>query len=123
MSDLGFHLFATAIGDCGIVWNSRGIVGVQLPEKSERLTRARVARRFPAARETAPPPDITRAIGDIVALLAGEHGVRLAPRVDSDEDPVSSLRRAPDRVCVERRRPAPGRRRVVAQSPGAGLAR
>jgi len=72
MSDLGFHLFATAIGGCGIVWNGRGVVGVQLPEKSERLTRARIERRFPAVREAAPPPDIACAIGEIVALLAGQ---------------------------------------------------
>jgi methylated-DNA-[protein]-cysteine S-methyltransferase len=71
MTDLGFHLFATAIGDCGVVWNGRGIAGVQLPEKSARATRARIARRFPDARETAPPPDIARAVTDIVALLAG----------------------------------------------------
>ncbi len=72
MSDLGFHLFATAIGNCGVVWSGRGVVGMQLPEKSERLTRARVVRRFPAAGETTPPPDIAGAVTDIVALLAGE---------------------------------------------------
>ncbi len=72
MSDLGFHLFATAIGDCGVVWSRRGIAGVQLPEKSARGTRGRIVRRFPDARETAPPPEIARAVGDIVALLAGE---------------------------------------------------
>jgi methylated-DNA-[protein]-cysteine S-methyltransferase len=72
MSNLGFHLFATAIGDCGIVCSGRGVAGVQLPEKNERATRARIARRFPNAREAAPPPDSVRAIADIVALLAGE---------------------------------------------------
>jgi methylated-DNA-[protein]-cysteine S-methyltransferase len=72
MIDLGFHLFATAIGDCGIVWSGRGIAGVQLSERNKRATRARIARRFPDARETAPPPDIARAVVEIVALLAGE---------------------------------------------------
>lgn len=72
MTDLGFHLFATAIGDCGVVWSGRGVAGVQLPEKSARLTRARIVRRFPDARETAPPPDVAPAIVDIAALLAGE---------------------------------------------------
>jgi len=72
MSDLGFHLFATTIGGCGIVWNGRGVAGVQLPEKSEHLTRARIVRRFPGAREAAPPLGVARAVGDIVALLAGE---------------------------------------------------
>jgi len=72
MIDLCFHLFTTAIGGCGLVWTGRGIAGVQLPEKNERATRARIARRFPDARETAPPPDIARAVVEIVALLAGE---------------------------------------------------
>ncbi len=72
MSDLRFHLFTTAIGDCGVVWGGRGVAGVQLPEKSTRATRARVARRFPDAREAAPPSDIARAVAAIVALLAGE---------------------------------------------------
>ncbi len=72
MIDLGFHLFTTAIGECGVVWSGRGIAGVQLPEKSARGTRGWIARRFPDARETAPPPEIVRAVADIVALLAGE---------------------------------------------------
>ena len=39
MSELAFAFFDTAIGRCGIVWNERGIAGVQLPAKSERATR------------------------------------------------------------------------------------
>jgi methylated-DNA-[protein]-cysteine S-methyltransferase len=84
MSDLGFHLFTTAIGDCGVVWSGRGIAGVQLPEKGERQTRARIARRYPDAREAAPPPDIARAIADIVALLAGDGKDLSAIAVDLD---------------------------------------
>jgi len=72
MHDLGFALFETAIGHCGIVWSERGVVGVQLPERSEDATRHRVLRRFPAARGAMPPADIQRAIDDIVALLGGE---------------------------------------------------
>ena len=72
MSELGFTVFDTAIGACGIVWSARGVVGVQLPERSERATRSRVLRRFPAARETVPPAAMRRAIDDIGALLRGE---------------------------------------------------
>ena len=72
MSELGFALFDTAIGCCGIVWSGRGVVGVQLPERSETATRSRVQRRFPMARGAAPPADVQRVIDDIVALLAGE---------------------------------------------------
>jgi methylated-DNA-[protein]-cysteine S-methyltransferase len=71
-SDLSFTLFDTAIGCCGIVWSTRGIAGVQLPEKSEQATRNRVQRRFPPAREIAPPADVQRVIDDIGALLRGE---------------------------------------------------
>jgi methylated-DNA-[protein]-cysteine S-methyltransferase len=72
MSSLGFAVFETAIGSCGIVWSERGIVGVQLPEASERATRSRVLRRFPLACEAAPPAHVQRTIEDIVALLGGE---------------------------------------------------
>jgi methylated-DNA-[protein]-cysteine S-methyltransferase len=72
MSDLGFALFDTAIGCCGIVWSDRGIAGVQLPERSESATRNRVLRRFPTARGAAPPAPVLRVIDDIIALLKGE---------------------------------------------------
>jgi methylated-DNA-[protein]-cysteine S-methyltransferase len=72
MSELSFALFGTAIGACAIVWSARGIAGVQLPEASESATRGRVSRRFPAARETAPPPMVQDAIDGMTALLRGE---------------------------------------------------
>jgi methylated-DNA-[protein]-cysteine S-methyltransferase len=69
----GFTLFNTAIGLCAIAWGPNGVAGVQLPESSERETRARMRRRFPAAVEEAPaPPGVRRAIEGIVALLRGE---------------------------------------------------
>lgn len=71
MKDLGFAVFDTAIGHCGIVWSERGVAGVQLPERSARATRDRVLRRFPRAGETAPPPRIQRTIDDIVDLIGG----------------------------------------------------
>jgi methylated-DNA-[protein]-cysteine S-methyltransferase len=67
-----FTLFDTAIGRCGLAWGEHGIVGVQLPEKQDVATRNRLARRFPGAHETPPPPEIRQAIDGIVALLAGE---------------------------------------------------
>jgi methylated-DNA-[protein]-cysteine S-methyltransferase len=84
MIDLGFHLFTTAIGECGVVWSGRGVAGVQLPEQSARLMRARIARRFPDAREAVPPPEVARAVADIVALLAGEPKDLGAIAVDLD---------------------------------------
>jgi methylated-DNA-[protein]-cysteine S-methyltransferase len=68
----GFALFDTTIGSCGVAWSERGLVGVQLPEGSEAVTRERVLRRFPAAAETAPPAQVKAAIDRIIALLRGE---------------------------------------------------
>jgi O-6-methylguanine DNA methyltransferase len=65
-------VFDTSIGSCGIAWSGRGIVGVQLPERSEPATRTRLLKRCPDARESTPPPDVQRAIDGIVALLRGE---------------------------------------------------
>ncbi len=72
MSAQGFTLFKTAIGACGVVWNERGVVGVELPQARERETRARLTRRFPGAAEAPPPPDVRTAIDGMKALLAGE---------------------------------------------------
>jgi methylated-DNA-[protein]-cysteine S-methyltransferase len=72
MSSQGFTLFETALGRCGIAWGARGILGVQLPERHDSATRARLFRRYPNATEAPPPPDVQRAIEDIVALLRGE---------------------------------------------------
>jgi methylated-DNA-[protein]-cysteine S-methyltransferase len=72
MSDFRFALFETAIGCCALIWSARGVAGVQLPEKTEDATRARVLRRFAGAREETPPATMQRAIDGIVALLHGE---------------------------------------------------
>jgi methylated-DNA-[protein]-cysteine S-methyltransferase len=71
MPELGFTLFDTPIGRCGIAWNDRGIAAVQLPERDERATRARLLRRCPDAREVAPPDHVAQAIDAIAELLGG----------------------------------------------------
>jgi methylated-DNA-[protein]-cysteine S-methyltransferase len=72
MGSTNYTLFDTAIGCCGIVWGDRGVVGVALPEKDETATRARLRRRHPGAEQADPPPSVSRAIGEIIALLRGE---------------------------------------------------
>jgi len=67
-----YALFDTAIGRCGIAWGPRGLIGVQLPEKSENATRTRLMRHCPNADEAEPPKQIARGIEDIAALLRGE---------------------------------------------------
>lgn len=81
MTALGFALFDTEIGHCGIAWGERGVAGVQLPESSEARTRACLLQRCPGACELPPPPEVQRAIDGIVALLRGE-------RVDLSEVPL-----------------------------------
>lgn len=77
MTKQAFTLFDTSIGTCGIAWHERGLIGVQLPEADAAATRRRMAKRFPHALETAPPPSVQAAIKGIVALLNGEkHDLR-----------------------------------------------
>ncbi|HVV75699.1 MAG TPA: methylated-DNA--[protein]-cysteine S-methyltransferase [Mycobacteriales bacterium] len=84
-------VFATAIGDCGIVWNDRGVVGVQLPEGNADETRERIRRHWPDAMPAEPTPAARRAIEGITALLAGEADAM--DDVTIDLDGVSEFRR------------------------------
>jgi methylated-DNA-[protein]-cysteine S-methyltransferase len=72
MATLGYTLFDTTIGTCGIAWSERGVVAVRLPAASRSAMRASLLRRCPGAREMPPPPEVQRAIDGIVALLRGE---------------------------------------------------
>src|SRR5690242_11504731 len=67
-----FALFNTAIGRCGVLWNERGLLGLQLPEANERKTRARLLREFPEASEAEPSAEIKEAVANVTALLNGE---------------------------------------------------
>ena len=72
MNALGFALFDSPIGTCGIAWSGRGIAGLQLPEPTPEATRGRLQRRWPAAVESAPPPGVGRVLERVLALLKGE---------------------------------------------------
>jgi methylated-DNA-[protein]-cysteine S-methyltransferase len=103
MSSQSFTLFDTVIGVCAVVWTARGIAGVQLPEANERATRARIARRFPAAVEAAPTAPVQDAIDSIVALLRGER--RDLSAIVIDDAAISDFNR---RVYAIVRRLPPG---------------
>jgi methylated-DNA-[protein]-cysteine S-methyltransferase len=68
-------VFDTAIGPTGIAWGPQGVLAVQLPERSEQATRARLVRRVPAAADVtavdAMPAPARRAVDGIAALLSG----------------------------------------------------
>jgi methylated-DNA-[protein]-cysteine S-methyltransferase len=72
MSGLGYTVFDTPVGRCGIAWGELGVSGVQLPEAREIETRRRLFQLFPDARELRPPPEIQSAIDGIAALLRGK---------------------------------------------------
>ena len=106
----GFALFDTAIGVCGIAWNERGVIGVQLPERDVTATRRRMRRRFPEVSEARTPVHVLQAIGRIVALLRGER-VDLTPIV-LDMDVVPEFDR---RVYIAAREIPPGETRTYGE--------
>lgn len=70
----GYTFFDTPIGRCAIAWGERGVRAVQLPERREAETRARLTKRIPDAAEADPSAQLTTAVDAIVALLSGEGG-------------------------------------------------
>ncbi|WP_304165996.1 methylated-DNA--[protein]-cysteine S-methyltransferase [Phenylobacterium aquaticum] len=70
MTRPGFALFETAIGLCGVIWNEVGLIGTLLPEGEASAAHARIARRWPAAVESAPSPEAAFAIAAITSLMA-----------------------------------------------------
>jgi methylated-DNA-[protein]-cysteine S-methyltransferase len=68
------HLFETAIGECGVAWNARGLSGVQLPERDRGQTELRLAvkcRSTGVADASDVPPWMQSLITDIQRYLAG----------------------------------------------------
>jgi methylated-DNA-[protein]-cysteine S-methyltransferase len=68
---LGYAVFDTAIGACGLAWGPAGVTGVHLPEANAADTLARLGERFPGADPRPVPPTIAAVIDRIVAVLAG----------------------------------------------------
>jgi O-6-methylguanine DNA methyltransferase len=78
MSREEYALFETRLGTCGIAWMATGsaqnglvVTFLQLPEKSARLTEARLAERSGVQARSMPPP-IAELIGRVQRHLAGE---------------------------------------------------
>jgi methylated-DNA-[protein]-cysteine S-methyltransferase len=125
----GFALFDTPLGRCSIVWGPRGVVGVHLPDAREPATRARIAERFPDAREATPPDEVQRAIDAIGALLRGEGGDLTGVALDMDGVPpfhrrvYEAARTIPPGTTltygeIATRLGAPGSARAVGQALG-----
>ena len=106
MRTQGYAIVSTAIGHCGVAWGAHGLTGVQLPERDEAATRARMARRFPQCMEAQAPQQVQDAITALVALLNG------TPREPVDLSNIAlDMEGIPpfhQRVYVLARRLAPG---------------
>jgi len=90
MERSGFIVFDTVVGRCGLAWNERGIVGVGLPERSERSLRDRLARRAgPGSSSSSTdfkpatvPDEVVAARDAIVTLVATGRGDLSAIELD-----------------------------------------
>lgn len=71
---MGWLLFETAIGQCGIAWNGVGMTGFQLPEASPEKTSARLCKKVhedgPMATDL--PAWVTDLTARVAKHLAGE---------------------------------------------------
>ena len=72
MTTVGYTLFETPVGLCGLAWSDEGIRGLQLPEGNERETRRRLAAPFSATVPFAATGEAAKAIAQIEALLRGD---------------------------------------------------
>lgn len=92
MNALGYTLFDTAVGRCGLAWSERGINALMLPEADDEATRRRLLRRAGDVPETAPPASVRQAIAAIQSLLQGERTDLSNVAVDLDGMPDFNLR-------------------------------
>lgn len=79
-----YHIFATAIGPCGVAWNKRGLVAVQLPERDEAATAKRLTAKSRSAGPAEPPHPVAAVIADIRRYLNGERVEFAAVAIDLD---------------------------------------
>jgi methylated-DNA-[protein]-cysteine S-methyltransferase len=126
---LGFCLFDTAIGPCGIAWTEDALAAVQLPEATPQGTRQRLLRYTGEAPEAAAPAFVQDAMRRIRELLEGRHDDLADVPLDLEGVPtfhrkVYEVTRAipPGEVLtygeVARRVGEPGASRAVGQALG-----
>jgi methylated-DNA-[protein]-cysteine S-methyltransferase len=77
-----YCLFETAIGTCGLAWNERGLVGVQLPEADAPSTERRLKARAGGGMPAEPPPAIADTVTALQRHFAGERSDFSAVPVD-----------------------------------------
>lgn len=72
MDPVEWTLFPTAIGACGLSWRDETLLGVQLPEREEADTAARLTRRWAGGRRAEASGAVARLIARLTAHLAGQ---------------------------------------------------
>lgn len=79
MKDIGYYLFETPLGPCGIAWAEAGEGGAarpvtyfQFPEATPARTEASIARNSSGHRSDAPPPQIGEILERVRRHLQGE---------------------------------------------------
>jgi methylated-DNA-[protein]-cysteine S-methyltransferase len=89
---IGYCLFDTAIGACGIAWTHDAIASCQLPEEDRAATLRRMRQRHPQAEEAALPVWVVRVIERVQALLEGAHDDLADVPLDCSEEPEFNRR-------------------------------
>jgi len=92
MDALGFLLFETVLGRCGIAWSARGVCCLHLPERSAHATRAYLLARFAGAQEREPSPPVREAIRRVQGLLRGQPDDLLSIALDLEVLPTFQRR-------------------------------
>lgn len=79
VKQLGYSMFETPLGVCGIAWGEPGDAGTrvavaffQLPEETAAMTEARIARKCGVRTASAPLPEIAELIERVRKHLGGE---------------------------------------------------
>ncbi len=92
MTGLGYTIFDTGIGRCGIAWGPYGIVGVQLPEAREIDTRRTLVQLYPNPRAQRPISIAGIGIKGIVSRLRGGNADLSDVTLDMDGIPAFNQR-------------------------------
>lgn len=71
MQSGGYALFDTAFGPCGIAWSDDGLTRLQLPERTDSDTEARI-RAASGAAKARPPAAVRAIVDDMRRYFSGE---------------------------------------------------
>jgi methylated-DNA-[protein]-cysteine S-methyltransferase len=66
------HVFDTAMGPCGVAWNARGLVGIQLHDRNRAATERGLTQRTRSIGAAEPPSSVAAVIADLKRYFDGE---------------------------------------------------